>query len=101
MQIFSSNWNLLKQKSKDCKEFLDNVARGKLKAVVSDYILDSVAVVMQTRGSLAIDIREVLHEFALLQRTPIAQSGFERKDHGRQRKWTKKNSISMMRHLSP
>lgn len=45
-------------KSADCKGFLSEVARGRLKAVTTDFILDSVAVVMEDRGSSASDIRK-------------------------------------------
>jgi len=45
-------------KSEDCKRFLSEVARGKLRAATTDFILDSVAVVMEDRGSPAKDIRK-------------------------------------------
>lgn len=44
-------------KSTECKDFLSSVAKGKLKAATTDFILDSVAVVMEDRGSPARDIR--------------------------------------------
>lgn len=45
-------------KSAECKGFLLNVAKGKVKAATTDFILDSVAVVMEDRGSPATDIRK-------------------------------------------
>ena len=49
---------LSQAKSEDCKAFLYNVARGKLKAIVTDFTLDSVALAMESRGSSAKDIRK-------------------------------------------
>ena len=45
-------------RSADCKGFLSEVARGKLGAATTDFILDSVAVVMEDRGSPPSDIRK-------------------------------------------
>ncbi|HUI00479.1 MAG TPA: type II toxin-antitoxin system VapC family toxin [Nitrososphaerales archaeon] len=45
-------------KSAECKGFLSKVANGRLKAATTDFILDSVAVVMEDRESPASDIRK-------------------------------------------
>ncbi len=45
-------------KSVECKTFLSGVAGGKIKAATTDFILDSVAVVMEDRESPASDIRK-------------------------------------------
>ncbi len=38
-------------KSADCKRFLSSVATGKIKAATTDFILDSVAIIMEDRKS--------------------------------------------------
>jgi len=52
-------------KSGECKQFLTSVASGKLKAATTDFILDSVAVVMEDRGSPAQDIRKFFASLTL------------------------------------
>jgi predicted nucleic acid-binding protein len=44
-------------KCAECKGFLSKVASGRLKGATTDFILDSVAVVMEDRDSPASDIR--------------------------------------------
>ena len=44
-------------RSKECKEFLSNVAKGKIKAATTDFVIDSVGVIMEDRGSSAGSIR--------------------------------------------
>ena len=45
-------------KSVECKDFLTKVASGRLKASTTDFILDSIAVVMEDRDAPATDIRK-------------------------------------------
>jgi len=52
-------------KSAECKRFLTSVQTGKLKATTTDFILDSVAVVMEDRGSPASDIRKFFASLTL------------------------------------
>jgi len=40
----------------ECREFLSGVARGKIKATTTDFILDSIGVIMEDRGSPPTDI---------------------------------------------
>jgi predicted nucleic acid-binding protein len=52
-------------RSLECREFLSKVAEGKLRAVTTDFVLDSVVVVMEDRGSPASDIRKFLSSLLL------------------------------------
>jgi predicted nucleic acid-binding protein len=47
-------------RSAECKDFLSNVARGKVKAATTDFIIDSIALVMEDRGNAVDDIRKFL-----------------------------------------
>ncbi|HXW37032.1 MAG TPA: type II toxin-antitoxin system VapC family toxin [Nitrososphaerales archaeon] len=48
---------LSQSKARDCKAMLSQIASGKLKAMTTDFILDSIAVVMEDKGSPPADIR--------------------------------------------
>lgn len=48
---------LSQSKCPECKDFLRSVASGRLKAATTDFILDSVAAVMEDRDSSSTDIR--------------------------------------------
>jgi len=52
-------------RSSECKEFLSQVARGRIKAVTTDFILDSVALVMEDKRSPPKDIRKFFVSLAL------------------------------------
>jgi len=52
-------------RSSECKEFLSQVARGRIKAVTTDFILDSVALVMEVKRSPPKDIRKFFVSLAL------------------------------------
>ncbi len=52
-------------KSAECKTLLSNVASGKLRAATTDFILDSVAVVMEDRDSPATDIKKFFASLTL------------------------------------
>src|SRR5215469_16125837 len=52
-------------KSSECKDFLASIASGKLKAATTDFILDSVAVVMEDRFSPAADIKKFFASLTL------------------------------------
>jgi predicted nucleic acid-binding protein len=45
-------------RSKECKRFLSEVAKGTLMATTTDFILDSMAVVMEDQGSPVGDIKK-------------------------------------------
>ncbi|HKW04634.1 MAG TPA: type II toxin-antitoxin system VapC family toxin [Nitrososphaerales archaeon] len=47
---------LSQSKSADCKAFLSDVQKGRIKATTTDFILDSVAVVMESHSLPASDI---------------------------------------------
>jgi predicted nucleic acid-binding protein len=42
----------------ECKAFLTAVSKGELKAAVTDFTVDSVALVMESRGSPAADLKK-------------------------------------------
>jgi predicted nucleic acid-binding protein len=50
-------------RSKECKRFLTKVAKGRIRAATTDFILDSVAVVMEERGSAPRDIGKFFSTF--------------------------------------
>ncbi len=48
---------LEQSRSRECKEFLSRIARGAMKAVTTDFIIDSIALVMEDKGSSAADLK--------------------------------------------
>lgn len=56
---------LSQPKSAECKDFLRSIASGKVKAATTDFILDSVAVVMEDRDSPAADIKRFFASLTL------------------------------------
>lgn len=49
----------------ECKAFLTKVSKGRIKATVTDFTVDSVALVMESRGSPPADIRKFLESLML------------------------------------
>lgn len=64
-------------RSKECKEFLHEVAEGRVKAVTTDFIVDSVAVVMEDRKSPPEDIRKFLASLLLYKGLSIHSLGLK------------------------
>ena len=62
-------------RSAECKDFLSNVAKGKVKAAVTDFMIDSVALVMEYRGSPADDIRKFLGSLVVYKGLSIYNLG--------------------------
>ncbi len=56
---------LSQSRSAECKGFLRSVASGRMKAATTDFILDSVAVVMEDRDSPAADIERFFASLTL------------------------------------
>lgn len=56
---------LKQSRSPECKEFLSLVAKGRIKAVTTDFILDSIALVMEDKGGSPEDIRKFFVSLAL------------------------------------
>lgn len=64
-------------KSDQCKEFLRQVAAGKLKAATTDFILDSIAVVMESRGSSPSDIGKFFSSLLIFKGLVIYNLGLQ------------------------
>ena len=71
MEKFLSDTNVFlelelgQSRAADCKAFLTGVSKGEISAVVTDFAVDSVALVMESRGSSPPDIRTFLESLKL------------------------------------
>ena len=56
---------LEQEKHEECEKFLENLEKGGVKAIVSDFTIDSIAIVMEGNGKYWKDIRKFLISLAL------------------------------------
>lgn len=54
-------------KHTECEKFLEEVEKGNVKAIVSDFTIDSIAIVMESNGKSWKDVRRFLMSIALFK----------------------------------
>ncbi len=58
---------LEQEKSHECKKFLEKVEKGDIKAIITDFAIDGIALVMESHGKSRKDIRKFLISVALFE----------------------------------